>query len=327
MMATVRGYCLITDSGDRKKRVDQIRPFQNADLPDIADVWIRYWSTVVSPPEVSVAMIEQAIFARTFFDAADLLVARRDNVTVGWCHIVPWAETETAIIPAICFSPEGLSLCDTLLVAAETRIAESGFKNIVVGPLRDVQCGYTGLAPIGHGIGIPTNDARTSSLLSRRGYSTGLTVNRLVVATSTYRPAINRDWMQLRRTTKIGRRAKMPTDARTASAMAHLDIEQHSLVDYRSGKQLAAIDLWTSDPDAQVMSCSEAILDLGDILVRGEITTEEGFLISSLVQSLANRRVFSVETAVDSEHGKLTDQLTALGLAPDERGHRWVKSV
>ncbi len=311
----------------RKKLVDQIRPFQNADLPDIADVWIRHWSAVMSPPEVSVAMIEQAIFARTFFEAGDLLVARRDGVTVAWCHTVPWDKIETAIIPAICFSPEGLPMCDALLIEAESRIAAAGFSDIAIGPLRDEHCGYTGLAPVGHGIGIPTMDARTSSLLSRRGYSIGRLVNRLVVSTSTYRPAINRDWMQLRRTTKMERIAKMPGDARTASAMAHLDIEQHRLVDYRSGKELAAIDIWTSDPDAQVMSCAEAILDLGGIESRGEITSEEGFLISSLIQSLANRRVFSVETAIDTDQAKLTDQLIGLGMLADERGPRWVQSL
>ncbi len=307
--------------------MDQIRPFQNADLPDIADVWIRHWSAVMEPPEVSVAMIEQAIFARTFFSAENLLVAQRDNVTVGWCHIVPSEDSQTAIIPAICFGPDGLPLCDALLMAAESRIAEAGFLKIAIGPLRDCHCGYAGLAPLGHGIGVSTRDARTSSLLSRRGYSTGRVVNRLVVSTSTYRPAINRDWMQLRRTTRMDRLVVMPTDARTASAMAHLDIEQHRLVDHRSSKELASISIWTSDPDAQVMSCAEAILDLAEVESRVEITTEEGFLISSVIQSLANRRVFCVETAIDSVQAKLTDQLLLLGMSSDERGHRWVKSL
>ena len=109
--------------------------------------------------------------------------------------------------------------------------------------------------------------------------------------------------------------------------MAHFDIEHHRLIDHRSTKELAAINIWTSDPEAQVMSCSEAILDLGEIHKRGEMTTEEGFLISSLIQSLANRRVFSVETAVDTSQTKLMDQLESLGLVDSERGHRWIKTL
>ena len=312
---------------NRNTLVDQIRPFQNADLPDIADIWIRHWAAVTNPPEVSVAMIEQAILARTFFSAADLLIARRDNATVGWCQIVPEVNDCKAIIPAICFSPEGLPLCDALLREAESRIRAAGFTCVEVGPHRDIHCGYAGLDPVGHGIGVPTTDTRTSSLLSRRGFSTGTTVSRLGVSTSTYRPAVNRDWMQLRRTTRIDRQTKMPAEAREASAMAHFDIEHHRLIDHRSTKELAAINIWTSDPEAQVMSCSEAILDLGEIHKRGEMTTEEGFLISSLIQSLANRRVFSVETAVDTSQTKLMDQLESLGLVDSERGHRWIKTL
>jgi hypothetical protein len=307
--------------------VDQIRPFQNADLPDIAAIWIRHWAAVTQPPEVSVAMIEQAILARTFFDAADLLVARRDNSTVGWCQIVPDAGDGKAIIPAICFSPEGLQLCDGLLREAEYRVQTLGLRCIEVGPHRDTYCGYAGLDPVGHGIGIPTIDARTSSLLSRRGYSTGINVSRMTATTSTFRPAVNRDWLQLRRTTRLDRQSRTPKQSRTASAMAHFDIEHHRLIDHRSTKELATIDIWISDPEAQVMSCSKAIFDLSEIHQRGEITVEEGFLISSLIQSLANRRVFSVETAIDCSQTRLMEQLEALGLVDSERGNRWIKTL
>ncbi len=307
--------------------MDEIRPFRNADLPDIADIWIRHWATVTQPPPVSVAMIEQAVFARTFFQANDLLIARRNNATVAWCHMIPDTTTGAAVVPAICFAAEGLQLCDALLRQAEAKIFSSGCQTIEIGPLRDSHCGYAGLAPLGHGIGVSTTDTRTSSLLSRQGYSTGRTIQRLVAETSTYRPAVNREWMQYRRTTRIERRIETPTDSRTASAMAHLDIERYSLIDHRSGKELATVDLWTSDPEAQVMSCAEAILDLGPIQVRGELTSEEGFLISSLIQSLANRRVFEVQTALDDAGNKLQEQLALVGMKSVERGHRWTKQL
>lgn len=310
--------------------MDQIRPFVNADLPDIAELWIRHWAAAKITPAVSVAMMEQAIFSRTFFQAEDLLIARRNDQTVGWCHVLPQIAAPSAepiaIIAAICFSPEGLPVCDLLLMEAETQAFSGGHNRVEVGPLRDSVCGYGGLAPVGHGIGVPTCDARVASLLSRRGYSSGRSVERLMVATSPYRPPVNREWMQMRRTTRIEHQRILPVDPHTASALAHLDIEHYRLVDHRSGSVLASVDLWTSDPEAQVMGSAEAILNLDAIHVAAAITSDEGFLISSLIQSLANRRIFSVQTAVDSSHTALIEQLGALGLKTAERGHRWTKT-
>lgn len=307
--------------------MDEIRPFRNADLPDLADVWIQHWSLALSkPPAVSVAMMEQAVLGRTFFKADDLLVARRGGKTVGWCHVIVAPEYQHAVIPAICFSPEGLALCDRMLHEAEARVRTLGRSTVEIGPLRDSHCGYAGLEPVGHGIGVSTHDARTASLLSRQGYSVERSTERLITATSTYRPPVHREWMMLRRTTRQTRELKMPSEARSASAMAHFDIEHHQLVDHRTGAELACVDLWTSDPEAQVMSCSEAIFDLGELRHHGELTTEQAFLISNVIQSLANRRVFSVQTAVDSDRGELLEQLAAIGMKSGEQGRRWAKS-
>ncbi len=309
--------------------VTEIRSFRNRDLPELADVWIRHWSESGPSPPVSTATIEQAILSRTSFQRDSLLVALHDDSVVAWCHFQPDAsDAETAVICAICFTAEnGLSVCDQLLGDAETRIADAGFRRIVVGPVRDRTLGYAGLSPIGHGIGVPAADARTSSLLSRCGYGTSGTVSRLVVGTSPYRPPVSREALQLRRTTRIEQAVLVPAEFDQASAMSHLDIERQTLVDHRSAAPLASIDLWLSDPEAQVMSCADSILDLGDIHDRGELTVAESFLIASTIQSLANRRVFSVETAVDQTLSNLIAKLESLNFKVAEHGQRWSKSL
>ena len=120
-----------------------IRQFRNADLPALVDVWIQHWSAVGPSPAVSVAMIEQAILAKTFFSESTLLVATVDEKVVAWCHFYPatigqdsqprkndsagsggsetqesqndhaasedYAElaTERVILNSICFTPDG----------------------------------------------------------------------------------------------------------------------------------------------------------------------------------------------------------------------------
>ena len=306
-----------------------IRSFQNRDLPSLADVWIRHWSAVGPSPPVSVTTIEQAILSRVNFRADRLLVATHQDAVVAWCHYQPDPhQSETAVICSICFNPaEGISACDPLLREAEMRIQADGFRHVRVGTVRDDVFGYAGLAPIGHGIGVSATDARTSSLLSRNGYGTVNAIARLVVATSPYRPPVNRELLQLRRTTRIEQHAIIPDDLSTASATSHLDIERHVLIDHRSRNTLATVDWWLSDPEAQVMSCAEAILSLGEISQRGELQSAETFLIASAIQTLAHRRVFTVETAVDQSRPELIEQLNNLHFDVTEQGHLWSKVV
>ena len=307
----------------------QIRSFQNCDLPALADVWIRHWSAVGPSPPVSIATIEQAVLSRAFFDAETLMVATLDDSVVAWCHYQSDpCDDSAAVICSICFtSEEGLAVCDQLLREVESRIAQSGFSRVTVGMVRDNLFGYAGLAPIGHGIGISATDARTSSLLSRSGYGTDAAIYRLVVSTSPYRAPVSRELLQLRRTTRVEQALVIPDTSVKASAMSHLDAERQTLIDHRSRETLASIDVWLSDPEAQVMSCADAILDLGEIHDRGKLLPTESFLIATAIQSLANRRVFTVETAVDQNQTELIAQLKTLNFNVAEQGHRWGKSL
>ena len=307
----------------------QIRSFRNRDLPALADVWIRHWSSSGPSPPVSVATIEQAILSRISFRRETLMVAQQDDEVVAWSHFQGDPEDEaTAVICAICFTPEkGLAACDQLLRETESQIAGGGYQRIVVGPVRDHSLGYTGLSPIGHGIGVPAADVRTASLLSRSGYGTSAGLSRLIASTSPYRVPVNREILQLRRTTRVEQRLRVPADLGEASAMSHLDIEQHTLVDHRSADALARVHWWLSDPEAQVMNCAESIMDLGDIHACGNLQPAESFLIASTIQALANRRVFTVETVVDQSQTELISQLQKLNFEVAEQGARWTKSL
>ncbi|QEG00918.1 hypothetical protein Mal15_49940 [Stieleria maiorica] len=317
--------------------MSEVRDFCNADLPGLARVWSEHWTAAQSPPPISATIIERAILSRAFFSPRDLLVATIDGHVEAWCHFSrpgdhgdEWSGMpagDVAILSAICFTHAGLKCCDDLLAAAEKRIRAEQCHSILAGPMRDQQCGYVGLAPIGHGIGVPDVDVRAASLLSRHGYSPERSFQRMVVTTAPYRPPVNREMMQFRRTTRAERSAVVPQQGRYASAMAHLDIEHHQLINHRNGDRLANVRLWLSDPEAQVMSCSEAILDLSVTETPGELTSAETFLIAAIIQSMATRCVFRVETAIDGEHSQLKEQLTSLHFENTQRGQRWTKEL
>lgn len=58
-----------------------------------------------------------------------------------------------------------------------------------------------------------------------------------------------------------------------------------------------------------------------------ELTIEQQFLIASLVQSLSNRQIFIVETAVDRDDQKLIAQLKELKFECTEQGKQWMKTL
>lgn len=354
----------------------KIRPFQNSDLPGIFEVWMRHWASARQSPPVSVSILERAVLARRFFHPRDLMVALADDRVIAWAHsfharnagdelgstprgtsvahtappvssTAPNELLPTATIAALCFADEpGIAICDQLLRAVEDQLAHAGIRQILVGPVRDDRNGYAGLAPVGHGIGIPVSDARTGSLLSRNGYQVARSFDRMVVQTSTYRPPVNRAFLQLRRSTRLDRLLLLPSDDRVAAAMSHFDIERHTLVDHQQQQMLATCEFWLGDPEVQVMESSRAILSLSPMGGRfydgepvpvpskrfvdpesHELSTECQFLISSLVQSLSNRQILTVETAIDRDDRTLIQQLEQLKFSCTEQGKQWTKAL
>ncbi|TWU18513.1 hypothetical protein [Allorhodopirellula heiligendammensis] len=345
----------------------KIRPFQNSDLPGIFEVWMRHWAAARQSPPVSVSILERAVLARAFFRPSNMMVALADERVIAWAHSFADAPADrsgtsasegdsppaqptqdqgtTATIAALCFADEpGIAICDQLLQRVETELRSTGVRQINIGPVRDDRNGYAGLAPVGHGIGIPVSDARTGSLLSRNGYHVARSIDRMAVQTSTYRPPVNRSFLQLRRSTRLDHVPLLPSDHRVTAAMSHFDIERHTLVDHQQQAMLATCEFWLGDPEVQVMESSRAILSLspmGGRLYNGrpvsipskrfvdpesrELSVECQFLISSLVQSLSNRQILTVETAIDRDDRKLIEQLGQLKFECVEQGKQWTK--
>lgn len=305
-----------------------IRQFHNADLPALVELWTQHWSAIGPPPLINAARFEQAVLARTFFDPADLLVAERDGAIQAWCHHAANGALEnTATICAICLGTG----CDEevsseLLDAVQRRVADAGFQQLTVGLIRDDTQGYGGVDPIGHGIGIPKSDTRMTALLDRGGFAPGKNACRLVATTRAYRPPVSRDALQLRRSSQIRAETHKQNEPRLAASMSHLDIESNVLCD-RAGNELASVQLWFSDPEAEVMNPSLAILDIANAHARGRLEPAESYLIGTLAQSMAQRRIQTIETSVDSDHSELLSQLQTLHFQVVEEGIRWVKSL
>lgn len=312
---------LLANDEPRLAAVNMIRTFRNADVPALADVWIRHWSTMAPPPQVTMAMMEQALLARTFFDASLLIVSEAENGISGFCHLCD--NDSNFVLCSLCVIPEAQDQVGNELLSGAIKHAHAlAPKPVVAGIVRDNHFGYAGLEPVGHGVGIPEFDRRSHQWLTQNGFEVSRRSVRMVASSEGYRPPISREAVQLRRTSKMDRRATTSADPRTASAMAHFDVDRYQLSD-KSGSLLTSLDLWCSDPEAEVMKSSHALVDLNEAHERGTLEPAESFLLASMLQSLAERHIFSVETVVDDDRTELQKQLQTLHFQPQDAGHLW----
>ncbi len=292
----------------------EIRSFLNADLPYLADLWCIHHATYRNPPSVNHAVFQQAIASRLFFDASRLLVATHHALPIAWCQWFP-GENKTATLTALCFQTHDNANAAVveLLRQVEQAALLAGMTELTVGVHFQSTWGYQGLDPIGHGLGIDVADDRTNTLLESAGYQELKRIDRWELATSGYRPPVNRDLLMLRRSARVQREKSLPQLPSYAAAMIHLDIERHVLVDMITRVELAFVELWTSDPEAYVMPATEAII--GDWShpsydQRAKLDdTPLRHLIASLVAVLAERRIGSLQRSVATDN---IDEATTL---------------
>ena len=285
----------------------EIRSFKNADLPSLADIWCIHHAIYRRPPAVNVAVFEQAVASRLFFEPARLLVATICGEVTAWAQWFP-GDSGTASLAALCFrpDPQAVDAVHELLRQVEANALGLGMKTISIGVHSQSEWGYQGLEPIGHGFGVDVADDRTNTLLEAIGYHESKRMDHWEVSTAGYRPPINRDLLMLRRSTRIRSEAVKNLSPHLASAMVHLDVERHLLSDARTNAPLASVDLWTSDPEALVMPTSDAILASWSL--PSPLTLEPyndiplRYLIASVVSELAERRIRTLQRSVETDN-------------------------
>lgn len=285
------------------------------------DIWLDHWLAVGIASGINVPQLEQAIVSRLFFDPELLLVAVNDQTPIAWSHTI--VADNTATIAAVCTCQgNDVSIAERLIAESIQRVRSRGVVQIFAGVVRDDCCGYVGLDPIGHGVGVLFQDFVTTSALRETGFQPVQELSQHIASTACFRPPVSREALHLRRTASTRSARTLPSLARSAAGLSHIDIERFELID-RDGAVLAEADFWFSDPEAEVLRPSAAILDLGPMHGRGELSSAESYLIAAVMQSLDGRGVQTVETVIDAERKTLSEQLQKICFEPSGAGVQW----
>jgi hypothetical protein len=293
----------------------EIRPFSNADLPRLAMLWVMHHSVYRSAPAVTPAIWEQAIASRHFFDPKRLLVATQNCQPVAWCQ---WfvGDNRVAHLPSICFdtTEQAEIAVKVLLAECQQQVAAAGMRSLIVGVSKDSRWGYQGLEPVGQGIGVDVADDRLNQLLEEAGFEEQQRIDRWEVGTTDYRPAVSRELLVYRRTTRIEPTGIPEVSPSEAAAMFHFDIRRYRLLPAIGSQPLATADLWLSDPDTHVMSTHQSILgcstsEADDIQSR-EVAIR--YLIANLIPILAGKHIHTLHCSVPTDDHDEATRLAAL---------------
>lgn len=315
------------------------RSLRNGDLPQLLSVFRQHHEAYGVMADVSLAQFEQAILARNFFEPGQLLVAASQDPDgdddgnpplLGWCHFGLQPQSDTAelgvSIAAICLAKQceagvAVQLVDEAIRIASERVGTRIDPTFYAGLFRDDRFGYAGLAPYSFGYGIENMDVRLHGVLQACGFVADRSIVQLVASTDGYRPAFSREAMQLRRSAVVEQKRVVPTVIRRATALSHLDVERHALVD-RSGSVIGGIDFLFSDAEAEVMSPSRAMIDL-NLDHEEDLSATDSYLISAVAGTLADRGIRHIEAVVDANDVSLINQLGKISFTVAGEGTIW----
>lgn len=158
-----------------------IRPFRNSDSPAVLKIWAG--RARLSPEHfrpLSMALLEQHVLGRPYFDRRGLLLAFDDGNPVGFAHAAfgpnrdhTDIDRSTGVVCMLMTLPEYENRCvagNELLKASEKYLAEHGAKLVYGGAVRPAAPFYMGLYGGSEPIGVFESDTLAVELFRGAGY-------------------------------------------------------------------------------------------------------------------------------------------------------------
>lgn len=231
----------------------EYREFRNTDPPQLAEIWRSQQASRGLMQPMSVAILEHYVISKPTFDRRGLIVAVDEGKLVGFAHAGfgpsddgNGLSTEYGVTSLVMLRPDvDRSVAAELLARAETYLLERGAKTLYGGgsyPLSPFYCGlYGGSEPSG----ILDSDPRQREIFESAGYRA---VKRSVVLDrdlAGFRPIVDRQQMQIRRTTRLETTVDPPPENWWEGVMFEpFERTRWALVAREGGPSLASVFSW-----------------------------------------------------------------------------------
>lgn len=331
---TVCLVCIVRHNGR------MIRPFNNADVPHLARVWQSNAARLeFEPPPVALSMIERALVARVGFDRDDLWVLADGDAHGNLDNDQPLS----AFIHRCHVSGEsyGLVAADSSVRADElTRLIQHADVDWLGGRFTETPGGegqpsvmpYTGLSPLGFGVGLLTGDRLVRTAAADAGYAPVQDLVEWSIDPARFRMPVNRAMMTLRRSLRLQFVDHHP-GVSAADAIGHPccssqhtgHLQQQVCQSVTDHQPISSLVLSTSDPEYAVMDPAVALFhcptehqdQLGaEESVMGDI---DSYVLGQWIIETAKMGVRRISTTLQSDAPQ-SSSLATLGFQPGETG-------
>jgi GNAT superfamily N-acetyltransferase len=276
------------------------------------------------------ALLEQLVFAKSYFDPAGLIIALHHDIPVGFAHAGFGPNDEqTAVTTDIGTTYQLVIRSDhrdgplgaELLAQSENYLRDRGAKVIYAGGVRPLNAFYLGLYGGSELPGILVGDTGFHAACRERGYREIDRVQILQLELASFRSPINRNQRQLRREMVCQEIPSPPPrswwEACTTGAFERI---RFLLTRPSSCEPMADVWFWDIEPLSTVWGRPTAgVFDLSvppDQRRKGLGT----FLLGEAFERLRNRGIMLIEAQTMQQNAPAIALYTKLGFKPVDEG-------
>ncbi|HEV3338945.1 MAG TPA: GNAT family N-acetyltransferase [Pirellulales bacterium] len=234
------------------------RTFRNSDPPALAEIWRSQPEEHGRLQRMSAALFEQLVLSKPYFDNAGLIVAIDDGRPVGFSHAAFGPNEAGQRLSTQCGStclvmvlPQygGQGIGAELLARSEQYLRERGAEVIYGGGIAPLNGFYLGLYGGSELPGILDTDVAEQQLFQSHGYREIDRVHVLERRLAGFRPAIDRNQMQVRRrSTVCAVSDPPPANWWEACTWSGLEATRFELTLRDVGRVVARATTWTIEP-------------------------------------------------------------------------------
>jgi ribosomal protein S18 acetylase RimI-like enzyme len=238
--------------------VIHFRPFRNSDPPLLAEVWRSQPSQRGLMQPMSPALFEQFVLSKSIFEPQGLILATNEDKVLGFVHAGFGANAdETGLSTTrgvtsmlMIRAPEATSsLAAELLEQGENYLRSRGAAELYAGGIRPLDPFYLGLYGGSELSGILESDTQHVQLVSAEGYEEAERTLVLERDLASFRPAVDRGQMQLRRRTSLQVLVDPPTKTWwEACTFGEFDRTRFELQSRDACTTVASVTFWNIQP-------------------------------------------------------------------------------
>lgn len=308
------------------------RTFLNTDAPALVQLWNSQPEHRPLARPLTLALLEECVFGKPFFDRHGLIVAEADEGVIGFAHagfgidtVGSATDTRAGAVNLVVVAehPSRESVARGLLERAEAYLTSRGARTIWAGCVQPAHAFYLGLYGGSESPGVLESDAASVALFRDAGY---LEVGHHVILRrqlAGFRPVIDRQQLQFRRQFHVESEPDPPSASWwEAWMMGPFDRTRHRLLERGSAEACGSVLTWSRErlfgnPDAGTAGLFQVQIQ-AELRGRGLGT----FLVGEVLRAATSSGVSLVEVQVAEDNQAASALFRKLGFQQADLGRR-----